>query len=215
MLRKRKTTKIEDSGVDKFESLIQNYYKHILIAIASIILLIVIIYVIINVSANTRSTDADIVSKSELELTSVDALPSFIELAKEVPDFADYIYMTAGIAYLSNSEIENTINTLKLAGGEYKELSSYILSDLGEKVDISEYIVNGKLSALWYYEAILDSDNDSKTAILIKDFIVRHPESKLIDLLSSWGYNTLGLGSSFYFVKGKEITELVKDTDKK
>lgn len=186
-MAKKKNVVIEDNRVDKLENVLQNYFKQIIIGVGVIVVIVLVVYLGINSYKGVKSQDAGNIAVAALNITSIEDIPEFAALVNIYPSFADYINLSTGLFYFAEGDMDNASSYLSKVSGDYEEIATYISSDLGNEVDLNKYLVEGNLSSLWYYKSILATDNESIRSSLVADFKGKHPDSVLIDLLSSWG----------------------------
>ncbi len=186
-MAKKKNVVIEDNRVDKLENLLQNYFKQIIIVVGVLVVLVLVVYLGFNSYKGAKSKDAGSIAVAALNVTSIEDIPEFASLVNIYPSFSDYINLSTGLFYFAEDDIDNTSAYLSKVSGNYEEIASYVSSDLGNEIDYNKYLVDGKLSSLWYYKSILATDNESARSSLVADFKGKHPESMLIELLYSWG----------------------------
>ena len=169
-MAKKKNVVIEDNRVDKLENLLQTYFKQIIIGVGVLIVVVLVAYLGFNSYKGAKSKDAGSIAVAAINVTSIDEIPEFVSLVNIYPSFSDYINLSAGLFYFAEGDTDNTSIYLSKVSGNYAEIASYVLSDLGNPVDYGIYLADGKLSSLWYYKNILDTDNATTRSSLVVDF---------------------------------------------
>lgn len=184
-MSKKDRINIDNTGVDKLESFMQNNIKSIVMLISAIIVLFIACYLgwtAYNISTNKK---IDSLSAAEMIMMDNSSVDAFALLSLSVPSLKDYVAIrSAGMYYMFDNNEKAISELQKAQTGHFAELSAGMLYDLGQQIVPLNYL-QGTMRELWYYRNVLSSD-DNNIDKNINDFKMLYPESQLLMLVENW-----------------------------
>ncbi|MCX8084482.1 MAG: hypothetical protein N3C60_06125 [Calditerrivibrio sp.] len=174
---------VDEIPIDKVESFINRNFKRIIGTMLGLIVIGLSIYGLYQFYENQKSAEINKIGELEVKLNSgditTDTVEKYIKTCEPIKNLKDYCYYRGGIILVGMGN-EKGKEYLKKVLGDYKEFADSILYDLGEKIDITKYKENGKLSYIWKYrEVVLDK---SKLALLDNETL----NTRLITNTKNW-----------------------------
>ncbi len=183
-MAKKDTINIDNTGVDRLESFMQNNIKMIVILISAVVVLFIAAYLGYTAYGVSKTKKIDTISALEMGMIDNASVDAFVALSPTVPFLKDYVAVrSAGMYYIFGNK-DKAVSELQKAGGSYAELSAGMLFDLGQSITAANYL-QGNMRELWYYRNILSSDENNLEKN-INDFKMLYPESQLLTLVENW-----------------------------
>ncbi len=184
-MAKKEKINIDNTGVDKLETFLQNNIKMIIIVITAVLIVFIasyLIYTARNISKDHKIEQISIAEMSILDNATVD---KYVALSNTVPSLKDYIDLRGASLYYFFNNRESAVKALKNVNGKLNEFSAGMLFDLGDKDIVPAKYLNRSMDELWYYRNVLSSTNENIEENLNK-FKTAYPESPLLDLVENW-----------------------------
>lgn len=175
----KKDVQFEEVAIDKVESYINKNFKQIIGVLTGIIVLALAIYGLKQYYDSQKISEINKIGEYEAKINSGeisgDLIEKYVKTCESIAKLKDYCNYRAGIVLVGMGDNKGK-EYLKKVDGEYKEFAESILFDLGEKIDITKYKDNGRLSYIWKYRGVLQDkkqlaslDNDSMNTRLISN----------------------------------------------
>lgn len=183
-MAKKNRINIDNTGVDKLETFMQNNIKMIVISISAVIVLFIALYLGYTAYGISKNKKVDILSTAENVMIDNASVDKFTALAASVPSLKDYVAIRSAGMYYTFGNNEKAVSELQKANGNFAELSAGMLYDLGQKIVPANYL-QGNMRELWHYRNVLSSDENNVDKAL-NDFKILYPESQLLTLVENW-----------------------------
>lgn len=183
-MAKKDKINIDNTGVDKLESFMQNNIKMIVILISALVVLFIAVYLGYTAYGVSKNKKIDSLSAAEMIMFDNASVDAFAALSTSVSSLKDYIAVRSAGMYYMYGNSGKAVSELQKAGGRFSELSAGMLYDLGQSIVPANYL-QGDMRELWYYRNILSS-NDADTDKSINEFKMLYPNSPLLTLVENW-----------------------------
>ena len=187
-MAKKDRVNIDNTGVDKLESFLQQNIKMIIIIISALLIIFIASYLIYTANQVSKNNKIDQISVAELEIMDNATVSNYAALSNTVPALKNYVLLrSAGMYHFFNNDAE-ALKFLKGVDGKFQEFGAGMLYDLGDTtVNPSNYL-QGSMSELWHYRNVLSSTKEN-IEVNINNFRNAYPNSQLLKLVENWNVN--------------------------